>query len=245
MSHQSVKAPLVPLADEAIARAKEDLYSTGFAVFPEFVSPVMCIALRDEVRDLIASASEASNFRFTRDSNDAIINMNRIDVESDLIYDFARADDVLRISSALLEKSAMPVHVEYFAKPASDSTATPVHQDHVFYDAHFPDEVAISLWIPFSDVSEDAGALEYAQPPPAVGELLPHRVSDAVDFGAELDLDATWDWKVAPVPASGCVVHHSYCLHRTRPNSSGRLREAIVFNYRGSPYRDWLAQGGG
>jgi ectoine hydroxylase-related dioxygenase (phytanoyl-CoA dioxygenase family) len=164
--------------------------------------------------------------------------MNRIDKESDVLYDLARHPTMIGIASELLGKPAVSLHVEYFAKPPHSLRSTPPHQDHVFYLEHFDDEMALSFWLALDDVTAASGALEYATP--CARELLPHIPSSAPDFDFELpDVDGL-EFAVAVVPRGGCVLHHSYVIHRSGGNRTERPRRALVFNYRGSPYRAWM-----
>jgi hypothetical protein len=218
--------------------ARDELLERGYLRMPAFLNDADIGELEAEVADLCSPTCRREGHFVLRDASGFVILMNGIDKASDALFDFARRDEMIGLASDLLGKCALSLHVEYFAKPPHRGSAAPPHQDHAFYHAHFPDELALSFWIAIDDVVPDSGALEYGVRSPH--ELLPHVASSAVDFGLELATPPALDFEVATVPRGGALVHHSYTVHRTRTNRSSRPRRVIVFNYRGSPYRESL-----
>jgi len=217
---------------------REELRVKGFTCFPEFASPPTVDCLKAEADHLISNATQDSIYGVVRDDYGAIVVMNKIDKVSDYLFNLARHPVMMAVAEQLLGKPAIPLHVEYFCKPAEHSSPTPAHQDHVFYEEHFNDELALSFWIALDDVARDSGALEYGAD--AQMQLLPHVDSPTIDFDFQLAETKGITFAIVPTPRGGCIVHHSYAVHRTGDNTSGSPRRAIAFNYRGSSYRAWL-----
>jgi hypothetical protein len=222
----------------SLSDERDVLMNNGYCRFDKFITPKTVELLLNEIQDLTEKALPSSTYGVYRNPHNSILVMNRVDKESDFLYDFVRHQRLIEIASALLGKAAMPLHVEYFSKPTENSSASPPHQDHIFYQEHFDDELAISFWIALDDVGEKSGALQYASPTTKV--LLPHKPSAAIDFDFELEDASNFSFQSVPVACGGCIVHHSYAVHRSLQNESKQPRRAIVFNYRGSPYRTWL-----
>jgi len=224
------------LPDRAAAHA--ELLARSYLRVEQFMHEPAVRELEAEIADLCSPACTRSGHFALRDALGFVITMNGLDRVSDLLFDLARRDEMLGLAGDLLGKAALSLHVEYFAKPPHGGTAAPPHQDHAFYHAHFPDELALSFWIALDDVDPDGGALEYGVGSPLA--LLDHVQSPALDFDYQLPACPALPFEVAVVPRGGALVHHSYTVHRTRTNRSARPRRAVVFNYRGSPYREWL-----
>jgi hypothetical protein len=240
MFHQSFEA----LPPERLATSRRDLLDRGFINLRQCITGKAADLLLVEIERLKETATPTSTYGVVRNAHGSVVVMNRLDRESDLLYDMARHPALIRLAEGLLGKAVISLHVEYFAKDAVHSAPSPPHQDHVFYQAHFDDELALSIWIALDDVTQDGGALEFGAP--TVQRLLEHVRSPTVDFDYELTpSDASkYSFVVVPVPRCGCVIHHSYAVHRAGVNRSGRPRRAIVFNYRGSPYRHQMRAAG-
>jgi Tetrapyrrole (Corrin/Porphyrin) Methylases/Phytanoyl-CoA dioxygenase (PhyH) len=189
----------------------------------------------DAVLKAIADDSSATNV--ARDVSGEVLVANRLDTINDYIFDFARNSNLIGLAEWLLNTAVVPLHVECFIRPAQSSTG-PAHQDHSFYEQHFTDELALSLWIPLRDVGLTSGTIEYGRPCPR--EILPHKRSDAADFALELCDPGSFTFRGTDVPYGACLAHHSLVVHRSGPNCSNRVRRAIAFNYRTSAYRQGL-----
>jgi len=241
MSRQSTEclAPTVPSAD-ILQDAHDRLWRDGWALLPGVVPAPVLDVLNDEADRLLATVRPGVEKESATDGGGGVLVMNSLDARSGFLFDFARTGSFLRLAELLLGKAPMPVHTEYFGKPAAGAEPTPPHQDQVFYESHFNDEPAITFWIPLQDVLVGDGAMEYGSPCPAPGTLLPHRKSATVDFGAQLVEVKGYTFAPVAVPRGSCIVHHSYAVHRSGPMTRGRPRRVFAFNYRGSSYRDYL-----
>jgi len=244
MSRQFVDA-LAPTAPshEVLLTSREQLWRQGWTLVSDILSGAVLDALGAEADRLLHSVPAGVERQSATDDAGGVLVMNGLDARSELLFDFARTDALIGMAELLLGKAAMPIHIEYFGKPRAGTEATPPHQDQVFYEDHFNDEPAITFWCPLQDVPDGAGALEYGSPVPSPSGLLPHRRSANVDFGAEL-VDATaYAFTRVPVPRGGCLVHHSYVVHRSGPMTLDQPRRVFAFNYRGSSFRERLRQG--
>lgn len=230
--------PSITSDPAATAAARDALLSRGYTRLRQLVTTDGVRTLEAEIEAIAGGREVADPPMVLRDAAGAVILMNKIDRTSDLLYDLARAPELLGLASELLGKPALSLHVEYFAKPPHGGTVSRPHQDHAFYHAHFADELALAIWVALDDVGPDSGALEYAVNSPLA--LLPHAVSSSPDLDMEVVTTAGLTFEVAPVPRGGALVHHSYTVHRAATNATARPRRAVVFNYRGSPYREWL-----
>lgn len=210
----------------------------GYAAIPNFISEEGIRQLLEEIEHLAKIHTPESPFMLARNKYGDILVMNRLDKMSDYLFDLARSEKLIDLSTRMIGKAVIPLHVEYFSKPASNSTATPPHQDQIFYNSHFDDELAISFWIALDDVEHDSGALEYATNLP--NTVHPHVKSPSIDFDYELADADTYEFTRVPIRRGDCIAHSSYAIHKTQVNTSGKIRRAIAFNYRGSSYRQWL-----
>lgn len=224
--------------------ARDQLWSQGWTLLPNVFPVPVLHALMGEANRLLTTVPVGVGRQAATDGRGGVLVMNGLDARSELLFDLARTDALRGMAEFLLDKAAMPIHIEYFGKPRAGAEATPPHQDQVFYQDHFNDEPAVTFWCPLQDVAIGSGALEYGSPSPGQGCLLPHRGSATIDFGAEL-VDATgYTFAPAPVPQGGCLVHHSYVVHRSGPMTDDRPRRVFAFNYRGSSFRERLRRGG-
>lgn len=232
-------APDTPDADTLCA-ARDKLWDEGWAVLPGFLSPGALIALNREAGRLLAEAEDRAAPTYATDRAGGVLVMNGLDARSEVLFDFARTGAFVDVAEFLLGKAVIPIHAEYFGKPARGAVPTPPHQDQVFYQDHFTDERAITFWCPLQDVVEGGGALEYLTPAAPYGVLLAHRESAAIGFGAELADASGLQFAPVAVSAGSCLVHHAYTVHRSGPMLVDRPRRVFAFNFRGSSYREHL-----
>ncbi len=220
--------PLVLPSD----RDCRDYRENGFVAFPRFADATEVEALTAEVERLAGVWTADSLFGCVRDRSGVPVVMNRLDKESDLLFDMARDPRLNQAAERLLGSPAVSLHVEYFA---NTGTPVPAHQDHRSYFDHFQDESAVALWIALDQVGSDSGGLEFGLPYHA--RLLPHIDSSAFHFDCEVASFEGLTFERIEIGRGGCIAHSSYSVHRTHANTSGRPRRAVVFNYRSSSYR--------
>ena len=232
MLHSSIRTR----APFAVAEDRARLREEGVIAFPRFVDDATVSTIRAEIARLIVGHGPASTYGVFRNARGSVLVANQLDRESDVLFDLARSPELLAFAADMLGMSAISLHVEFFDRPIDQPDATPPHQDQVFYREDVGCAFAVSFWIALDDLTEESGLVEYARPVPSV--LLPHDRSPSVDFSYQLADPSGFSFRRVHVPRGGCIVHHSYVVHRSGTNQSGRPRWAVVFNYRGSPTRE-------
>jgi len=213
------------------------LVKRGYVILKRFLATKTLDLIESELQILRVDSSEARLHGIVQNDRNYVVVMNKLDKTSDCLFDIARKPEMLRSATALLGKAAVPLSVEYFSKEPLLSTPTLPHQDHIFYHEHFADEPALALWIALDKVSPNSGALEFEVRPKL--RLKRHRKSGTLDLDYELASVQNVKFS-SPVELDrgDCVAFHSFVVHRAKGNSGTNERRAIVFNYRGSPYRN-------
>ncbi len=116
-------------------------------------------------------------------------------------------------------------------KPARSGAATPWHQDEAYWPDDLVYEQAMSIWVPFQDVDERNGCMQFIKGSHHL-EVLPHHSinNDPRVHGLELDAGAAdvSNPAIRPIPAGGCTIHPSRTLHYTAPNHSDAPRRAYI-----------------
>ena len=161
--------------------------------------------------------------------------LNKVDKVSDLLFDVARGPAIMGAAEKALGGPVVPLHAEFFAKPPDSDFVSPPHQDQIFYQSHFADELAVVVWIALTEVTLDAAPLQYYSPPNL--ELLPHATSGHGDFDYELETPPPGTPTSVALNAGDAVIHHAFVIHQAARNRSPDARIAIGFNYRTSEWR--------
>lgn len=213
------------------------LWMKGWVVLYDLLSDKILKKLEEEAIILKKNIEPGVKSSSVTDSDNEVLVMNSLFSKSEFLYDFARDPEFIRISEILLKKASIPIHCEYFCKPNQDAEATPPHQDQIFYNDHFNDELAITFWCPLNNINLGDGALEYAKIENLM-ELLPHKQSSSLDFGMELIEHSHFTFTPVQLNRGDCIVHHAYTIHRSEKKVSNSCREAFAFNYRSSSFRE-------
>lgn len=217
------------------------LFNDGYVTIYNFVKKNHIVQIKQNVDRLVLkyrNNREDQCPRVYKDDYGHVIVINRIELADIFFYDLARETFLLELGRKLLGKPIIPLSVELFSKPPRSSLVTPPHQDQIFYEEHFNDEMAITFWIALDDMNENNGSLEYSVPKEL--ELLPHKESESPGFSFELDpncLDNLPTFKKAIIPKGGCIVHHAYAVHKAKGNTTDSCRNALALTYRTSSYR--------
>jgi ectoine hydroxylase-related dioxygenase (phytanoyl-CoA dioxygenase family) len=164
------------------------------------------------------------------DDRGEVIVMSGLDHSSDVIFEISRHKDLVDVARCLLRSSAIPLHVEFFAKPPRTFHVTPAHQDVAFYENYRPNKI-VTLWIALSDVTKLSGALQFASRLPKC--ILPHHKSSGAFAYEVIDLPEV-EFEPIELPCGGCIAHNSWAIHRSGPNETAYTRKAIAFCYRAS-----------
>lgn len=125
-------------------------------------------------------------------------------------------------------------------KPPHSPAPTPWHQDEAYWSDDTLYAHALSIWVPFQDVNEANGCMQFI-PGSHKLEVLPHHSinNDPRIHGLELDAGAcdVSHPAICPIPAGGCTIHPSRTLHYTAPNRSAAPRRAYILIYHTEPVK--------
>ena len=166
-----------------------------------------------------------------------VLVVDGLDIASDFFFDLARKRRMISIAECALGKLVVPLTIGYVCTPSRCSEFGPAHQDHYTY-THFPDELAVTLWVPLDPVAEGVADIEFGTRVP--DSLLPHQESRNNRRESELVNSVKTDFQAIQVPLGSCLVYHSFAVHRDGRNMSPGPRRSLRFSYRGSPYRESL-----
>lgn len=172
------------------------------------------------------------SFGIAKDDFDQPLVINRVDKVSDILFDLARRPDIKQLAERMVGGPVVPLHVEFFSKPAKTTHFSPPHQDQIFYQPHFDDEIAITVWIALSKITSESAPLQYFRCNKL--ELLDHKGADTLDFDFELEKSPTETPETIVMNVGDAAIHHAFTIHRSLPNISNSPRIAIAFNYRTS-----------
>ena len=222
----------------SLDRVSKDLLAKGHLVIHELFSEVEVDFLLNEIE---ASISIADNVHIKLDSsvNDEPLVVTHLDKYSRLLGSIHHGEMLEEISRRYLGIEAIPLHIEYFCKPPKCKVATDAHQDHSFYNSHFHDELALSIWVALDDIDKDMAPIEFLDK--SINYLLPHVESDesAVNFKLSNNIDG--NFRPVTLRKGDAIIFHSLAIHRSGVSSSSKTRRALVFNFRGSPYKEWCS----
>jgi ectoine hydroxylase-related dioxygenase (phytanoyl-CoA dioxygenase family) len=209
------------------AGSSDVFWDRGFLPIPVFLSERSCEILEQEISRM-SCAGIAQRLGRT-DEQERLIALTDIDRISDVMFDFARNASMLQAAEAILGTRAVSLNVEYFVKPAGSEKPTPAHQDQAFLKK-MENARTCSFWIALDSATTSSSALQYATKSPKM--LLPHVRSQLHNFELELDDPSPFNFQTVALPRGGCVVHHSFAVHRSIPGANTGLRRALSFSYR-------------
>jgi hypothetical protein len=215
------------------AQERATFIRDGFLLRADFLTLDGVRALAAEVRAVL-DGRRGAGFGLVLSPEGEPLLASRLENVSDLFWDFARDRRVLSVVEALAGTACLPLHVECFSKPAHSANQTPPHQNQIFYQDHFRDEIAITCWIALCDITPDSAPLAYAAPAPQ--RLLPHVGSPSGRRGCRLAGRERRPLRAMPIPRGGCLFHHQFAVHASEANHSDRARQALAFTFRGSSY---------
>lgn len=193
--------------------------------------------LRNEIKLLIENSSKEWLINNTaKDKNGEYAVIRSIDIPSDLIFKLGRNDTLIHIAEKILNKKVTPMYSEYFNKAPYSDYPTPIHQDQVFYEKHFNDELAITFWIPLDDINRNNGGMNIKSLSSNI--LLEHQKSDVLGFGYEMINQEKEGFEEISLNAGDCLIHNAYTLHYCESNKTSSKRRAIAITFRTSQYRE-------
>lgn len=214
-------------------------FSAGYGVISNLLTSEGIVAFKAELDFLIKNCEPKwlkRNSKTTADGSFLVI--RSIDTPSDIFFSAGRSQILIDLAEIFARKSVTPLYSEYFNKPPFSNCCTPVHQDHAFYNEHFPDELGVTFWVPLEDCDEENGCMHVA--PSVRGKLFEHVSSNALGFAYEMSDQNTHGFSAIRLRAGDALLHDSYTPHYCPPNRSSRGRPAIAISFRTSDYREQM-----
>jgi ectoine hydroxylase-related dioxygenase (phytanoyl-CoA dioxygenase family) len=154
---------------------------------------------------------------------------------SAVVRRFLTSNLMVQIASAGLGDSVHLFNEQFVVKAADRGLRFSWHQDSGFID--YPHELYLTCWIPLDDVDEANGTI-WLLPYSRAGTRV---VADHVRDPETNDLIGyTGDDPGDPLilPAGSIACFSSTVFHRSGPNTTGRMRRALVAQYSARPILD-------
>lgn len=229
---------------DCAARARE-FQLDGFIVLRQFFSPAQVVQMRRRVEDFVKfrvdSLLDEDVIRSDKGSRGIVI-LGKLDRRDDYFAELASSQRLVGTARRLLGADIIPSHVDFINKHR-DAPVTQPHQDAYIF-TRFPSE-SLTCWIPLDRIEKENGCLCYVRGS-HWGGYRPHdlrpRPNKLVQY-----TDGEQEREVAAEAAPGdLLVHHSFTVHHSAENQSGRPRWALAIPYvrSGSEViskRKWLA----
>lgn len=207
----------------------------GYIALPVFILPQRMNEIRREVERFLNTQLEyLPEDHVVREDPDNPASVRQIrDLQryDEFFNDLARDDHLKLAAETVLKGPAGPIHVQYFNKPPGANTATPPHQDAIYFDTNAAETV--ELWLALDDADEDTGCMYYVRGSHVLG-LLPHQPTGVTGFEQGLVDDAICKDPRTLVPCSAragdLLVHSALIVHWSGKNESNhRQRRALSF----------------
>ena len=226
----------MPVFSKYSRKFKPERVSTrGYAVLRHLMTPEGVIACKQALTSLWASCGTEWISRNSRPFSDDFIVVRSIDTPSDFFFELARTPVLFRIAEEFAGKRVTPLYVEYFNKPPGCRHPTPPHQDHVFYQSHFTDELGVTFWIALDDCDIQNGCMHLK--PVADRTVFQHKASKRQGFAYEMLETDTSGFDPVPLNAGDAIVHGAFTPHYCPPNATRTHRRAIAISFRTSEFR--------
>ncbi|MDB5386462.1 MAG: ptlH 2 [Planctomycetaceae bacterium] len=209
----------------------------GFAVVPQFLTPIELSELTEEldryIRDVVPRLSDAHAFYQDRVRPETLKQMQYMQVDP-FFLDYTQHPKWKQLAETLVGESALCESPEWFNKPAGIEHPTPPHQDNYYFNLQ-PSNV-VTIWLALDDVDDENGCLRYLPGSHQRG-FRPHGRSKVLgfsqgitDFGPD---DHAQEVKIHLQPGDA-VAHHGMTIHRAEPNrSQSRNRRAFAMVFKG------------
>ncbi len=167
---------------------------------------------------LARNQSEDAWFHDGKEIFSLIHNPKLLDLVEALVGPRILSNPVQHIRPKLPDRSSTP-----------DRMSTPWHQDAGVLSPEADGAFMLTVWIPLVDVSMERGPLEVL-PGSHKCALLDHEIAGGGPRVVPKLLPDLEPRKL-PVPFGGVILMHNHTIHRTSPNTTGRLRWSIDLRY--------------
>lgn len=119
---------------------------------------------------------------------------------------------------------------QFLGKPPGSDAPTYWHQDEAYWGRGL-DNKGITCWMPFHDVNEAGGCMQFIRGGHRLG-VLEHRQPEHVQSDLLCcDVDES-QRVVCPLPLGSVTFHHSKTPHMTGPNRTDRWRRVVATHFK-------------
>lgn len=133
-------------------------------------------------------------------------------------------------AAALMGKELVFSYDQFLGKPPGSDAPTYWHQDEAYWGRGLDDK-GITCWMPFHDVDEAGGCMQFIRGGHLLG-VLEHRQPEHVQSDLlYCDVDET-DKVVCPLRLGDVTFHHSKTPHMTGPNRRNHWRRAVATHFK-------------
>lgn len=149
------------------------------------------------------------------------------------VNDLARHPAILDAVEGLIGPDILVYTTSWFIKEAHSEAIAAWHQDATYFG--LSPHRHVTAWVALTDATAANGCMEFLPGSHLRGQL-PHRagaVANSVNgAGQTVDLDVDDGTAVhAPLEAGRFSLHHTLCLHRSKPNRTATRRVGLAISY--------------
>jgi len=220
-----------------IESARRNLSADGFVVIPDVIEPAALERLGrrvelfyrawdrypDSIRKEFPGRSPEDEYLPVREINWPVAALQLLDDEPAVAA-------IREVVEGLAEDGCRVIHANSLLKPAHRGAPVVPHQDTAYNirDLNRP----LTVWIPFEEVSEAAGALFYLPGSHRFGRL-DHESADGTRWLDESKLNEHGEpaWRSYSGGPGSIGVHDSRLVHGSHPNRSPRDRLALSLRF--------------
>src|SRR3989454_8026347 len=198
------------------------------------VSPVPALTREQAAhyRETLAAFERAVGGPLTSDGTDPRYR-SRTHVLLTWVHTLARHPAILDAIEDLIGPNILVYTSTWFIKEPESAAIAAWHQDATYFGLR--PYVHVTAWLALTDATAENGCMEFLPGSHARGQL-PHRagvVASSVNRAGQAvvtDVDDT-PAVLAPLRAGEFSLHHTLCLHRSKPNRSPGRRIGLAISY--------------
>src|SRR2546425_1844159 len=199
-----------------------------------FVSPVPALTREESAayRAKLEAFERAIGGPLTSEATDARYR-SRTHVLLAWVHELVRHPAILDAVEKLIGPDILVYTSTWFIKEPDSSAIAAWHQDATYFGLR--PYVHVTAWLALTDATAENGCMEFLPGSHARGQL-PHRagvVASSVNRAGQAvvtDVDDT-PAVLAPLRAGEFSLHHTLCLHRSKPNRSPGRRNRLALSY--------------
>ena len=216
----------------------KQFFEDGFVVVPNLLDSGQVQALNQRVDAILAGAAPHPQKFIHLEPEQAESPLVHIDkalvvrkicnlaILDPVIGELLETPSVISTATEILGPDIKLLNDQMLCKPARFGSAKPYHQDSAYWPIE-PMEL-MNMWIALDDATPENGCLRYLKGSHKNG-LLPHEEQlghHRMPAGWS-EMSGRLEEVVVPVPAGGCICHHSLVLHESTANESWDRRRGL------------------